>query len=73
MISTAEAELRERVSTLERENLLLTDANHALSDRLLYVEAALHHIADRVDMKLAGLPDPLDIGIFSPHESEVPL
>jgi len=29
----------------------------ALSDRVLYAEAALHHIADRIGMSLPGPPE----------------
>jgi hypothetical protein len=37
------------------------DEFEALSDRVLYLEAALHHIADLIDLDLAGFPEPLAI------------
>lgn len=53
LVSTAQ------IDELLRHILQLRDEVDAISDRLLYAEAALHHICDRLAIDEHGLPDPI--------------
>lgn len=47
------------IAELTRVVMSLVDDLDALADRVLYLEAAAHHLADLAGLDLPSLPDPL--------------
>lgn len=58
MIATSGEPDTDRLAELMRVVLGQADEIDALSDRLLYAESALHHLAELVGLDLPGIVDP---------------